>query len=157
MQTQRFQITPQLFVIIALVLVALALPIGLVIWAFAGPKTEAIEREAPAELRDALTAIAEKGLPPATVDSSGRELFFEVADVPKVASSLSSLASDLGGTSLEGAPESGALRILVSIQPEKFPEFARQTELITGNKILSHENEEFSGMIGINLTPAGKP
>lgn len=157
MQTQRFQITPQLFVIIALVLVALALPIGMVIWAFALPKPGAIEQEAPAELRDALTAIAEKGLPPATVDSSGREVFFEVSDVTKAARSLSTLAADLGGTSLEGTPENGVLRIMISIQPEKLPEFVRQAELITGKKFLSKEDEEFSGMIGINLTPAGKP
>ncbi len=157
MQTQRFHITPQLFVVIALVLVALALPIGMVIWAFAGPKTEAVEREAPPELRDALTAIAEKGLPPVTVDSSGRELAFEVAEVSKAANSLSTLAAELGGTSLEGIPEGGSLRILVSIEPAQFPEFVRQAELITGKTFPSQPDEEFSGMIGITLTPAGKP
>ncbi len=157
MQTQRFQITPQLFVIIALLLVALALPIGMVIWAFAGSKTEATAPEAPAELREALTALAEKGLPPATVDSSGRELAFEVADVPQAAKSLSALTAGLGGTSLEGTPENGALRVMISIQPEKLPEFVRQTELITGKKFPAQQEEEFSGMIGINLTPAGKP
>ncbi|MEX1119088.1 MAG: hypothetical protein WEB60_09865 [Terrimicrobiaceae bacterium] len=157
MQTQRFQITPQLFVVIALILMALALPIGLVIWAFVGSNQPTTEQEAPAELRDALTAIADKGLPPATVDSSGREVFFEVVDVPKASNSLSALAVELGGTSLEGVPEEGALRILVSIPPEKFPEFVRQTELITGTKFLTKEGEDFSGMIGISLTPAGKP
>jgi hypothetical protein len=156
-QTQRFQITPQLFVVIALLLLALALPVGLVIWAFAGPKSGGAEREAPAELRDALTAIAEKGLPPATVDSNGRELIFEVPDVSEAAGSLTSVAEGLGGTSLEGNPEEGRMRVLVSIQAEKFPEFVRQAELITGKKIPAGGNEEFSGMIGITLVPAGKP
>jgi len=156
-QTQRFHITPQLFVVIALVLLALALPVGLVIWSFAGPKAGSQDREAPSELRDALTAIAEKGLPPATVDSNGRELTLEVADVSKAASSLTTVVEGLGGTSLEGTPEGGGLRVLVSIQTEKYPEFVRQTELITGKKIPSKENEAFSGMIGITLVPAGKP
>lgn len=157
MQTQRFQITPQLFVVIALVLLALALPVGLVIWSFAGPKSGGPEIEAPAELRDALTAIAEKGLPMASMDSNGRELTLEVPDVSKAAISLTTVVEGLGGTSLEGTPEGGNLRVLVSIQAEKFPEFVRQAELITGKKIPSKENEEFSGMIGINLVPAGKP
>lgn len=135
------------------VLTALALPIGLVVWAFAGKSSKSAPE--PTELRNALNAIAEKGLPSTSLSTETPEIALMVADVPKASKSLSALVAELGGTSLEGDPASGISRIVVSLGPDKLPEFQRQTELLTGQKLSLPDVPP--PLLVITLTPAGKP
>jgi hypothetical protein len=140
---------------VVIVLAALALPIGLVIWGLRSKDAKA--GPPPEELREALNAIAEKGLPSTSLAEKNTEAALVVADVSSTAKSLAALVTELGGTCLEAEPASGSTRIVVSITPTNFPEFLRRAELITGQKLPLKTEDPTPALLVISLSPTAKP
>jgi len=140
-----------------LTLLALALPIGLVVWNFMPKKSPPVEAqaEAPPELRTALETIVDKGLAPATLEGGTLEVGIQAVDTAKSARLIETAVSELGGTTLTSESDAREIRLVISVPGDRRGEFARRVELITGSPL--PEAAKTAGgepLIAITLSPA---
>lgn len=119
MQTEqsqpKFKFHPGVFIIVAIVLVALALPLALVGLAFRPSEPPPLDPPAPKELRSALENIAEKSLLNTSLSPSGYEVEIEVQDPSTVAQRLERFASNQGGVAFTSADPQNGLRVMVNL------------------------------------------
>ncbi len=139
MQTEepkQFRLNPQVLVVVAVVLLALALPIFFVILSLQtafGTKpaasSPAAEAALSAPLQKALEDIADKSLNPAGLGAWGdREVLLGAQDPESELVRVESLVKAFGAVSLPAAREGGRLRLRVSLAENQSANFIKACE-----------------------------
>lgn len=128
-QPSKFTLNPQVFRMLLIVLVALAVPLTVATLGFL-QLTKKVPPEAAAEpampgLQAALEQAADKNWQPALEISDGRSVFYlEPSTSPEEARKrIASAVTELRGTVVPASEETGGGRILVQISAVRAPEF----------------------------------
>jgi len=135
-EPKQFRLNPQVLVVVAVVLLALALPISFVILSLQtafGTKqaasSSAAETETSAPLQKALEDIADKSLNPAGLGALGdREVVLSAEDPESELVRVESLVKTFSAVSLPAAREDGRLRLRVSIAEDLSSNFIKACE-----------------------------
>jgi|GEM_PF-1959259 len=130
-EEKKFRLSPQVLIMVAVVLLALALPVALSVHALqlaAGkllpePTTEELETE---PLRQILEDLATEQLSNSLLDSDRMEIFLTAKDSGKEQARIEALARDYEATALPSTDSGGTAKVLVSIPQEKAGDFLRK-------------------------------
>jgi hypothetical protein len=145
----RFHLNKQVLQMVLLSAVALALPVGLVVYALVPRKSQVAAQDGAEGLRQTLETLAKDGLPEPALAGGPVELTLMVADPSQSGIFLKSLATEMGGSAVEATEG----RLLISLPGSARDEFVRRAELYTGAD-LSPIPASGAEVLVLTLTPA---
>lgn len=149
-----FRVTRPVFLVLALLLVALALPLGLMLFGFHNFRKSYTNTPAQAEpdlsgLRNSLTSVAEARLPNVNLPETRRRYVFigNQAELLRLRSEVELVASKLGGVVLEGNSDS---RIVLQIPANGVARF--ESQALAGSAMDSSSSEELSVYVAYEIS-----
>ncbi|MCX7868593.1 MAG: hypothetical protein N2322_01460, partial [Terrimicrobiaceae bacterium] len=122
MQTPRFRVNRHVLLLLAVVLFALALPLGLVILALAPRGGQGAPASEPSALRENLERLAGRELPAPTLEPGAAEWRIMVPEPARATRHTEAFARELGGTAVVSPPS----RVLVRLPAGSEAEFLRR-------------------------------
>jgi hypothetical protein len=125
-EPSQFRLNPQAWVMIAVSLLALGLPIAGVMLFFVTARPKPAPTASPdPQLSRALEDISDKTLAPKTLESGDREAIRLQADNPAAfAQGVARLAASVGGSAMPAGSDAGPERLWVFIPEKRVPAFA---------------------------------
>ena len=153
-----FQWNRHTAILAGLILLALALPVGLIVYGITRNSSSNVgnsgEPAAPSELRNSLEAMAEKSLPaPDLQPGSLLEARVPAADPAALRETLTALVERLGGTTLPSSGEDEG-RLLISLPAGTAGDGLRQLELATGTALPAPGDPADSLLLELRVEPA---
>lgn len=141
-----------------LILLALALPVGLIIYGITQNSSSNVgntgKPAAPLELRNSLEAVAERSLPTPDLQPKGLlEARVPAANPAALQETLTALVKRLGGTALPSS-EADEGRLLISLPAGTAAEGLRQIELATGTALPTPSDPAASLLLELRVEPA---